>query len=286
MTVAMTWDELAARPRPGAGGAIRPQALRPKCCRSGAPSCSCAATRSRPGGARLRARHILASVHGTGQLPGQPPRGDQARPGRQPRQLRSHAGDHPHPPADPRATGCSWPKAMPGSISAAPWRRPSLRAASTLPPATWRRSPRRPWPTWPAAAPVPVDLLRVVQRLALEVAGRSFFSQGMRSTGRRCAAPSSATAAGWRGHPSSISCCQPRRPARWTAARWWLARDFKRVLDQMIAERGRTPPADPPRDLFDVLVAARDPRPGPASRPTSCATRSRPWPSPATRPRR
>ena len=36
----------------------------------------------------------------------------------------------------------------------------------------------------------------------------------------------------------------------------------------MIAERGRTPPADPPRDLFDVLVAARDPETGAGFTPT------------------
>ena len=45
-------------------------------------------------------------------------------------------------------------------------------------------------------------------------------------------------------------------------ARRWLARDFKRVLDRMIEERSRTPPQDPPRDLFDVLVTARDPETG------------------------
>jgi cytochrome P450 len=31
------------------------------------------------------------------------------------------------------------------------------------------------------------------------------------------------------------------------------------VLDRIIAERAATPPSDPPRDLFDVLVTARDP---------------------------
>ena len=35
----------------------------------------------------------------------------------------------------------------------------------------------------------------------------------------------------------------------------------------MIAERAATPPADPPRDLFDVLVAARDPETGPGFTP-------------------
>ncbi|MBW8836155.1 MAG: cytochrome P450 [Burkholderia sp.] len=46
-------------------------------------------------------------------------------------------------------------------------------------------------------------------------------------------------------------------PLAWLRNR--AGRAFKDVLDRIIAERGRTPPADPPRDLFDVLVAARDP---------------------------
>lgn len=107
-----------------------------------------------------------------------------------------------------------------------------------------------------------VDLLRVVQRLALEVAGRAFFSQGMREHG--AAVRSAFERYGARiARPSFLDFLLPAEsPSPIDAARWWLARDFKRVLDRMIAERARIPAEEPPRDLFDVLVGARDPETG------------------------
>jgi cytochrome P450 len=107
-----------------------------------------------------------------------------------------------------------------------------------------------------------VDLLRVMQRLALEVAGRSFFSQAMHEHG--AALRSAFERYGVRlARPSFLDFLLPAEaPSPLDPARRWLARDFKRVLDRIIAERGRTPPADPPRDLFDVLVTARDPETG------------------------
>jgi cytochrome P450 len=107
-----------------------------------------------------------------------------------------------------------------------------------------------------------VDLLRVVQRLALEVAGRSFFSQGMSRHGPALRAAFERYGAKI-SRPSFLDFLLPAEtPSPIDAARWWLARDFKRVLDRMIAERRQTPPHDPPRDLFDVLVSARDPETG------------------------
>lgn len=108
----------------------------------------------------------------------------------------------------------------------------------------------------------PADMLRLVQRIALEVAGRSFFSQAMRAHGGALRAAferyGSRLAA-----PSFLDFLLPAEtPSPLDAARWWLARDFKAVLDRLIAERGRTPPADPPRDLFDALMTARDPETG------------------------
>ena len=107
-----------------------------------------------------------------------------------------------------------------------------------------------------------VDLLQVMRRLALEVAGRSFFSQAMREHG-----PAVRTAFEHYGQrlarPSFLDFLLPAQaPSPLDAARRWLARDFRRVLDRIIAERRRTPPQDPPRDLFDVLVSARDPETG------------------------
>ena len=107
-----------------------------------------------------------------------------------------------------------------------------------------------------------VDLLRVVQRLALEVAGRSFFSQGMREHGAAVRAAFERYG-NKLARPSFLDFLLPAAaPSPLDAARRWLARDFKRVLDRMIEERSRTPPQDPPRDLFDVLVTARDPETG------------------------
>ena len=54
------------------------------------------------GRARLRARHLLAPVHGPDELPGEPPRWHQARAGRQPRQLWPYPSRHPDPTADSR----------------------------------------------------------------------------------------------------------------------------------------------------------------------------------------
>ena len=107
-----------------------------------------------------------------------------------------------------------------------------------------------------------VNLLRVVQYAALEIAGRAFFSQGMTEHG--AALRASFERYGARSaRPNVLDFVLPTgTPSPVDAARWWFARDFKRVLDRMIAERAATPPSDPPRDLFDVLVAARDPETG------------------------
>lgn len=107
-----------------------------------------------------------------------------------------------------------------------------------------------------------VDLLRVMQRLALEVAGRAFFSQAMHAHG--AALRSAFERYGTRiARPSFLDFVLPAdAPSPLDPVRRWLARDFHRALDRLIAERGRTPPADPPRDLFDALVTARDPATG------------------------
>ena len=113
-----------------------------------------------------------------------------------------------------------------------------------------------------------VSLLRVVQYLALEVAGRSFFSQGMKEHG--LALRGAFERYGSRlARPTFLDFLLPAgAPSPVDAARWWHARDFKRVLDRMIAERAAVPPLDPPRDLFDVLVAARAPQTGQGFTPT------------------
>lgn len=107
-----------------------------------------------------------------------------------------------------------------------------------------------------------VDLLRVMQRLALEVAGRAFFSQAMHKQGPLIRAAMERYGSRL-ARPSFLDFLLPAEapsPVEW--ARRWLARDFRQVLDAMIAQRRLAPPANPPRDLFDVLVTAINPETG------------------------
>jgi unspecific monooxygenase len=107
-----------------------------------------------------------------------------------------------------------------------------------------------------------VNLLRVMQHLALEVAGRSFFSQAMREHGPAVRAAMQRYGTRF-ARPNLFDFLLPAGvPSPTDLPRRWLGGGFKRVLDRIIAERGKTPPQDPPRDLFDVLVAARDPETG------------------------
>ena len=110
----------------------------------------------------------------------------------------------------------------------------------------------------------PVDLLSLMQFLALEIAGRSMFSLEMQQHGaalRRFIA-SFASRLG-RPHlldmvlPASI--VNPRDLARRRFRSRWLA-----FMDELIALRLEAPASETPRDLFDMLLAARDPETGAA----------------------
>lgn len=108
----------------------------------------------------------------------------------------------------------------------------------------------------------PADLLRLMQRLALEVAGRALFStamerhgadvrRGMESYGRRLA------------RPFVLDFVLPAdAPHPLTAIRRRAGREFKRVLERIIAERAAEGVKEPPRDLWDLLSTARDPETG------------------------
>lgn len=119
-----------------------------------------------------------------------------------------------------------------------------------------------------AAAPgKPVDLLALMQGLALEIAARSMFSLEMRQHGaalRRLIA-----AFGERlGRPYLLDMLLPpaipnlRDLARRRFRRRWLA-----LMDEIIALRLSAAPSDTPRDLFDLLRVARDPETGAAFSP-------------------
>jgi len=113
-----------------------------------------------------------------------------------------------------------------------------------------------------ARADRPVDLLAAMQMLALEIAGRSMFSLEMRKFGagmrlllteygERLAQP----------HlfdmllPSSVPTLRDLRRRRFRAR--WL-----RLMDSVMHARLDMPAPDTPRDLFDLLRAARDPETG------------------------
>ncbi len=113
------------------------------------------------------------------------------------------------------------------------------------------------------AAHFPVDILATVQFLALEIAARSMFSVEMGQYGaalRRHIADFSRNL----GRPYILDLLLPtaipnlRDLARRRFRTRWIA-----FMDEIIEARLRAPTADDkPRDLFDLLLAARDPETG------------------------
>jgi len=114
------------------------------------------------------------------------------------------------------------------------------------------------------AAPGPIDLLAAMQSLTLEIAGRSMFSLEMRAFGaplRRLLTEFAQRFA--RPHlfdmllPPSVPTLRDLRRRRFQA-RWM------RLIETIMHDRLREPQPDVPRDLFDLLRAARDPETGEA----------------------
>jgi unspecific monooxygenase len=109
-----------------------------------------------------------------------------------------------------------------------------------------------------------VDLLSVMQLLALEIAARSMFSLEMHRHGaalRRMIAQFAQNL----GRPYFFDLVlpatipTPRDLRRLLFRRRWIA-----LMDEIIAARLDAPRSDTPRDLFDMLLAARDPDTGAA----------------------
>src|SRR5882757_7336930 len=117
-----------------------------------------------------------------------------------------------------------------------------------------------------AASHAPVDLRQAMQRMTLEIAGRTMFSFGMdrhgaalrefvMEYGERLARPHFLDLLLPQGWPSPQDFSRARFRKRWTA-----------FVGQLMAERraaGKSESA-PPRDLFDLMGAARDPETGEA----------------------
>jgi cytochrome P450 len=110
----------------------------------------------------------------------------------------------------------------------------------------------------------PIDLLSVMQRVALEIAGRSMFSLEIGEHGpalRTYVARFSKDL----GRPSLIdmiappSVSAPRDRARRLFQADWMGL-IERIVESRFRDQDRTSAG--PRDLFDILLAARDPETG------------------------
>lgn len=117
------------------------------------------------------------------------------------------------------------------------------------------------------AAQGPVELLPAMQSLTLEIAGRSMFSLEMQGFGtplRRLLAEYAAHFA----QPRLLDMLLPTSvPTPHDARRGLFRRRWMRLIESIMQERLRTPQPATPRDLFDLLRAARDPETGAAFTP-------------------
>ena len=109
-----------------------------------------------------------------------------------------------------------------------------------------------------------VDILTAVQFLTLEIAARSMFSLEMRQHGAPLRRLITRFAAGL-SQPHFLDLMLPiaiptlRDLARMRFRSQWVA-----LMDKIVEARLRAPPDEKPRDLFDMLLAARDPETGAA----------------------
>jgi cytochrome P450 len=115
-----------------------------------------------------------------------------------------------------------------------------------------------------ASVSEPVDLLASMQFLTLEIAARSMFSLEIARYGpalRRMIAEFSVNLA----RPHLLDLLLPIGIPNWRdRARARFRKRWTAFMDEVVAARMSEPPSDQPRDLFDVLLAARDPDTGAA----------------------
>jgi cytochrome P450 len=115
-----------------------------------------------------------------------------------------------------------------------------------------------------AEAGRPVDLLAAMQFLALEIAGRSMFSLEMRQHGAAMRALIAQFAVRL-GRPYLLDMLLPPSiPTLQDLARRRFRKRWLVLMDEIIKAREAAPVGETPRDLFDLLRAARDPETGAA----------------------
>ena len=113
-----------------------------------------------------------------------------------------------------------------------------------------------------AQANQPIDLLAAMQRLALDIAGRSMFSMEMDQHGaamRRMLTEFGETYA----KPHLLDMLLPPSIPTWhDLGRARFKRRWMGLIETILTARLRQPAPETPRDLFDLLRAARDPETG------------------------
>ena len=109
----------------------------------------------------------------------------------------------------------------------------------------------------------PIELLRDLQHLALEIAGQSMFSLEMKSFGTELRGMLMRYARQF-AQPGFLDLLLPgTMQSPLDRGRAVFRRDWLRLIDRVIdAREGQTRPDTAPRDLFDFLAGARDPETG------------------------
>jgi cytochrome P450 len=108
----------------------------------------------------------------------------------------------------------------------------------------------------------PIDLLATMQTLALDIAGRSMFSLEMDRFG--AAMRRLLTEFGEKyAQPRMLDMLLPPSvPTPKDIGRAWFKRRWMRLMETILSARLAEPQPETPRDLFDLLRAARDPETG------------------------
>ena len=113
-----------------------------------------------------------------------------------------------------------------------------------------------------AVADKPVDLLTTMQNLALDIAGRSMFSLEMDRYGGKMRALLTEFAERYSKPFMLDMLLPPSIPTPRDIGRALFKRRWMKLIETILASRLAEPQPETPRDLFDLLRAARDPETG------------------------